>query len=297
MRVAMVLAAGLGTRLRPLTDELPKPLVPVGDRTMLSHVLARLAGGGVERAVVNTHHLPAAFGPRVLAGMPIPALVIHEPEILGTAGGVANAAGALGEGDVAVWNGDILADVDVSVLFAARVAGTAAVLAFAPRPRGEGLLGVGDAGEVVRLRSERFGEESKGGDFLGIQVISYELRATLPASGCLVGDVYIPALGRGARIAALPMEGSWQDVGTIEAYLEANRRWLAERGLTHHIGAGATVAPGIDPSGSVVGAGAAVTGRGELRDCVVWPGAHVEAPLARAVATPRGVTRPRATPG
>src|SRR5277367_6976775 len=105
----MILAAGRGTRLRPLTDELPKPLLPVGDRPAMAHVAARLAAAGIREAVLNTHHLAAEFTPERLAALPLALRVIHEPEILGTAGGLANAAALLGDGDVVVWNGDILA--------------------------------------------------------------------------------------------------------------------------------------------------------------------------------------------
>src|SRR5262249_14884373 len=107
----MILAAGLGTRLRPLTDQLPKPLVPVGDRPAAAPVAARLAAPGVREAAINVHHLAVAFTPERLAAVPIALHVIHEPEILGTAGGVANAAAVLGDGDVVVWNADVLADV------------------------------------------------------------------------------------------------------------------------------------------------------------------------------------------
>src|ERR1700744_4736917 len=115
----MILAAGLGTRLRPPTDELPKPLVPVGERSVGAHVAARLAQAGIREAVLNTHPLAAAFTPERLAGLPLSLRVIHETEVLGTAGGVANAADLLGDGDVVVWNGDILADVDVTALASA----------------------------------------------------------------------------------------------------------------------------------------------------------------------------------
>src|SRR5262245_37568354 len=116
MPSAMILAAGLGTRLRPLTDELPKPLVPVGDRPALAHIADQLARAGIHEAVLNTHHLAEAFSAERLAGLPIRISMIHEPRILGTGGGIANAARALGEGEVVVWNGDILADLDVHAL-------------------------------------------------------------------------------------------------------------------------------------------------------------------------------------
>src|SRR6185437_12238506 len=96
------------------------PLVPVGDRPVIAHVAARLAASGVREAVINVHHLAEAFTADRLASLPLALEVVHEPEILGTAGGVANAAALLGGGDVVVWNADILADVDVGALVAAR---------------------------------------------------------------------------------------------------------------------------------------------------------------------------------
>jgi mannose-1-phosphate guanylyltransferase len=289
MTTAMILAAGLGTRLRPLTDELPKPLVPVGDRSMLAHVAGRLRAGGVERAVLNAHHLADAFAPGVLDALPVPVVRIVEARILGTAGGLANAAGALGDGDVVVWNGDILADVDVAALLGAhRAGGALATLAVAPRPRGEGTIGIGEDGRVVRLRGQRFGREARGGDFVGVQVVGPAMRAGLPVEGCLVGDAYLPALREGARIDARELAGAWDDVGSLDAYLEANAAWLRRAAVSCHVGPGARVDPEVDVTGSVIGAGARVTGRGRLARCVVWPGASARAPLADAVVTTGG---------
>src|SRR5258708_10278422 len=104
----MVLAAGLGTRLRPLTDHCAKPLVPVGDRPMVAHVLERLRTAGVSRIVVNSHHRVDEV--RDFFRSQPHVRVSEEQELLGTAGGLAYASESLGEGDVAVWNADILAD-------------------------------------------------------------------------------------------------------------------------------------------------------------------------------------------
>ncbi|HVY45060.1 MAG TPA: sugar phosphate nucleotidyltransferase, partial [Minicystis sp.] len=154
MASGMILAAGLGTRLRPLTDELPKPLVPLGDRPMIAHAAARLAAAGVAPLAFNVHHLADAFASAALDGLGLVAL--REPRILGTAGGVANARRVLGPGEVVVWNGDLAADLDVGALLGAHVArGLAATLAVAPRPRGEGTVGLDAGGRVVRLRGER----------------------------------------------------------------------------------------------------------------------------------------------
>lgn len=289
MTTAMILAAGFGTRLRPLTDELPKPLVPVGDRSVLAHVAARLRAGGIARAVVNAHHLAEAFTPAVLAGLPLPVEVLVERAILGTAGGVANASAALGEGDVVVWNGDILAEVDVAALLrASSVAGAVATLAVARREGGEGTVGVDAQGRVVRLRGERFGVEVRAVDFIGVQVVGAGLRGALPAVGCLVGDVYLPALRAGARLCVFDVRCEWTDIGSVGGYLEANAVWLGASGATSHVARDATIASTVVVLDSVVGRGARVVGSGELARCVVWPGAVARAPLADAVVTTDG---------
>ncbi|XXX82040.1 NDP-sugar synthase [Sorangium sp. So ce134] len=295
MASAMILAAGLGTRLRPLTDELPKPLLWLGDRPLVAHIAGQLAAGGVRRAALNKSHLAERFTRELLAAFPVPVEVLHEPEPFGTAGGLANAAGALGDGDVVLWNGDILIDLDVAALCAAHgERGAAATLAVAPRPAGEGTVGVGARGEVVRLRGERFGEEVAGGDFVGVHVVGGALRRRLPPRGCMVGDVYLPWLREGRPLATFAAPSLWHDIGTLAAYLAASARWLAQRGLPSYVGPGASVAEGVDVTGSIVGAGARVEGAGALRGCVVWPGARIAvgadagAPCERAVVTTQG---------
>lgn len=283
----MILAAGLGTRLRPLTDLLPKPLVPVGDRPAVAHVAERLAAAGIREVVLNTHHLAGAFTAEILAGLPIALRVVNEREILGTAGGVANASALLGDGPVVVWNGDILAGVDVRALLEAhRASGAAATLAVAPRAGGEGTVGLDARGLVVRLRGERFGTEVRSADFLGIQVLAPALRATFPVPGCLVDDGYRPALRTGLVIDTFPVQGAWDDIGTVASYLAANARWLSARGLGSFVHQSAVVARGVTLEGSIVGAGAQVNGAGVVRGSVIWPGARAEAPLEGVVVTP-----------
>jgi len=297
MTTAMIPCAGLGTRLRPLTDELPKPLVWLGDRPLLSHIAARLAKGGVTRAVLNTHHLAERFEEAVLRDLPIDTTLVHEPHILGTAGGVANASSALGPGDVLVWNGDILADLDVETLLALHAAerarGAIATLAItepgADARIGQGTVGIGEDGAVVRLRGEVFGEEARGADFVGVYVVAAETRARLPAEGCFAGDVFLPALRQGERIATAPIVSRFSDLGTIDIYLEENLRWLDRvRQGQPLVDASANVDPGVSLVRSVVGRGALVRGTGELRDVVVWPGATVLAPLTRAIVLTSG---------
>ncbi|HYF36671.1 MAG TPA: sugar phosphate nucleotidyltransferase, partial [Prosthecobacter sp.] len=111
MRKAFVLGAGLGERLRPLTDQLPKPLIPVFHRPLITYAFDHLIAAGVEELVVNTHHLPEAyaheFPNRRYRGLPIH--FRHEaPVRLETAGGIANVQDLLGDEPFIVYNGDIL---------------------------------------------------------------------------------------------------------------------------------------------------------------------------------------------
>jgi mannose-1-phosphate guanylyltransferase len=282
MTAAIVLSAGFGTRLAPLTDELAKPLMPVGDRPVLAHIAAALGRGGAGRIVANIHHRARDFKQRI-NGFDIKLHLLHEPTLLGTAGGVANAASALGDGAVVIWNGDILApELDVAALIAEQDRARAEALwVVEPAPPGTGTVGLDEEGYVVRLRGERFGAEASGGDFLGIQVMSSDLRRTLPAQGCLVADVVLPLLRRGGRVAAFLYRGMWDDIGQPGALLRANLRWLECHRLGAWSAASATVDAGAVLERSVVGEGAVVAGVGAVRECVVFPGARLTAPARR----------------
>ncbi len=284
----MILAAGLGTRLRPLTDVRAKPLVPVGDRPALAHAIERLRAAGVTRVVVNAHHRAEDIRAFVLAlaqargGV----TVSEERELLGTAGGLARARALLGEGDVLVWNADILATVDPRALVEHHARERAeATLVVQPMAPGAGSVGLDAEGRIVRLRRERFAEEASGGEFLGVHVLGAALRARLPERGGLVEDVLLPALARGETLRAMPYAGRWHDIGTVAAYLAANRAWLEQRGLASWVGPGAHVAEAVTLDACIVGAGAAVVGQGALAGCVVWPGARAAAPMQGAVVT------------
>lgn len=288
---AMVLAAGFGTRLRPLTEELPKPLVPVGDRSVLGHVCDTLASGGVSRVVINAHHLAEQYDQERLGDLGLPVEMVEEDgEIRGTAGGVAGARDALGPGPVVVHNGDILATLDLAALIGHQVtSGALATLAVGPRlPVGEGTVGMGDGGRVVRLRDRTFGAERCGASYAGVQVISESGRARLPRVGCLVADFLIPALAEGGFVTAAEVVVAFSDVGTIADYGEANMAWLEQRGRPFWAARSADVGQDVRLIQTVVGAGARVTGRGVVERCVVWPGATLEAPARGVVATAGG---------
>lgn len=291
----MVLCAGFGTRLRPLTDERPKPLVPLGDRTLLEHVLDALGTQGMTPAVVNTHHLSEIFR-AITRGWPGIAKVVVEHRLRGTAGGVAWARELLGPAPVLVANGDVLASYDADRVLSATPR-DGLCLALAPRAGQDGNVGVGSDGKIVRLRVERFGAEVSSGDYLGVMGIGQAVLDALPEGGCLIGDVALPILRRGGGVLATFGEPRWSAPGDgIAEYLDANQRWLAHRsgftleGFRSH---DAHVADEVELVSSIVGAGSDVRGQGRLERVVVWPGAQALAPLRDAVVTRAGLVVPR----
>jgi NDP-sugar pyrophosphorylase family protein len=282
---AMLLGAGYGTRLAPLTDERPKPLVPLGDRPLLEHALSALHGLGIARFVINTHHLASRFEAWA-AELQVPVTLVFEPKIRGTAGGIAGARAELGPGPVLLWNGDILATPPAEALVDA--AGDGLAWAVAPRACGEGTVGLDSEGRVVRLRGRVFGEEARGADYVGIAVLGARCLSELPEQGCLVGDWALPALARGERIRCVPLRGAWTDIGDLQSYWAANLAWLDERRAPAWLGAGARVAGSVELHQSLVGAKAQISGEGALERVVVWPGATARAPLADAIVMTSG---------
>jgi mannose-1-phosphate guanylyltransferase len=284
MTSALILAAGFGTRLRPLTLELPKPVVPVGDRPVLAHIAAACRAAGIGTLVANAHHEHQKLS-SVIDELSLKIEVVVEAEIRGTAGGVAGARSRFESGAVLVWNGDILTNAPVSALLERAHAGDAQVLAVSPRPLGEGTVGMDGEGNVVRLRGRTFGHEARSGDYVGVMALGPGVVARLPEQGCLMADVALPALAAGRKVATVPSLAPWTDLGDLASYVAANFRWLDESGAgaVSWVAPGATVPPGVEVERSLLGAGARVSGRGALRQVIAWPGAPVVAPLTRAV--------------
>ena len=139
---AFVLGAGLGTRLRPLTDTWPKPLLPVRGQPMVAHTFRRLAGAGAKRFLINTHHAPSRWGEcfpgHVWETRPL--AYSHEPVLLDTGGGLRALEPLLEAGDESLWlhNGDILASFDLSPLARAHAAAPGALATLALRSSGPG---------------------------------------------------------------------------------------------------------------------------------------------------------------
>jgi mannose-1-phosphate guanylyltransferase len=286
----MILCAGRGERLRPLTDELPKPLVPVGDRPLLAHITRELSRAGYTKAVANTHWMQDKFQ-GINDELDVTLTLVPETVMRGVAGGIAGARARL-TAPVIVWNGDILLEAPPIERLVA-IADTTGALCLgvaAPRGTGPGTVGLDVSGRVVRLRGERHGIETSSADYVGLVAVGAQALAELPELGCLIGDYCLPRLRRGEPVYTYPVSQGWWDVGSPSGYMSANQHWLARHaapGQSSFIHPSAQLDRGITITRSVVGADVRITGSGEVTDCVIWPGSVVAAPLFSSVITPR----------
>jgi mannose-1-phosphate guanylyltransferase len=280
---AMILAAGLGTRLRPLTEIRPKPLVPVVDRPLIWHLAEGLKGAGVTDLVVNTHHLADQVREEVLGkNFPLPVTVSPEPAILGTGGALWRARDLLGDRPFLVVNGDIYTDLDFAAVYAAHLA---------RRPLATMVLRDEPEFNSVILAGERilgFAAEAAGGPgshpgrtwaYTGVQVVEPSVFARLPAGFSDIIDVYQAALAAGDELAGhIDRESFWDEAGDLGRYLNLHRRLMARRNQNFWVHPRAEVAAGIEVRGfACVGDGTRVEAGAYLEDAVIWPGAVVAA--------------------
>lgn len=287
MARAMILCAGFGSRLRPLTDELPKPLLPFGDKSLFERAVGAFTRAGFTELVANVHHLADRFEemrPSIAASIEL----VREPVLRGTAGGIAGARAALGPAPILCSIGDVVLE-HVPRNLADEAAFGGLVLAVAPRPIGSGTVGMSAEGEVVRLRGERFGTEASGGDYVGLCALGATALAELPDMGCLIGDYALPLLRRGGRVRSVAYAGEYVLPGDdLGSYFRSQLAWLSRSGATSFLGEGARVSSAVELEETLVGAGARVEGTGTLRRVVVFPGARAEAPLESAIVAPSG---------
>lgn len=226
-RTAVVLTAGLGTRMRPLTDHLPKPALPFLNRPAIHWTLEALERFGVEKAFLNLHHLPEEMETCArVGGSGMVLRFFPEPEILGTAGLFGPMRPGLEEPYFFVVNGDVWGDLPVEALSREMEAHPEclAALALQPMPPGARYTPVAVDGSGI-LRGFGTGEHF----FTGIYAARPELLETLPERGFreLVKDVLRPLLPTG-RIRTANSHGAWFDLGSPTAYLDAQFAALEE---------------------------------------------------------------------
>lgn len=277
---ALVLAAGLGTRLRPLTERVPKPALPVCGTPILGHTLSALAAAGCEAAAINLHHrgevIRRALGDR-WQGLPL--TYSEEPEILGTLGALAPLRSFLEAADlVLLVNGDSLCRWPFDRLIAHHLARSAAVtLLLATRPNVTefgGGVGVDGQGRVVSFRSS--GDDARHiarrAVFAGAHVLAPSLlEEVAPHPSDIVRNLYEPRLAKGEVIHSLSTTRSWHDLGSPERYRLGVLDWAKGPWVSKE----ARIEKGASVTASVVEAGAFIETGAVVRDSVILPGAHI----------------------
>ncbi|WP_367871149.1 sugar phosphate nucleotidyltransferase [Luteolibacter sp. Populi] len=284
IRKAFLPGAGLGTRLRPLTDLLPKPLVPLFHRPLIEWAMDSCLAAGITDFAINTHHLPEkwTFGESddhsLIAGNGIfsrkgefkgrPVHLFHEPELLETGGGVKNIASWIGGDSVLVHNGDIYSSIPIDRLIAAHEASDCPVT-LALRSSGDAQhLALNAAGDrAIDIRG-MLGIAQGSHVFTGIYCFDPELLNLIPPGQKISVIPAFLELIRQGRLGTITLdEGDWRDLGDHAAYLAAHR----DLALAPAIHPEAVIAATAVVENSVVGPGASIREGSALRNSVAWP--------------------------
>ena len=225
----MILAAGLGTRLRPLTNTIPKPLLPIAGTPLIVWNLLLLKRHGFHHVVINLHYLgpmiEQALGDGSKFGMRI--IYSHEPIILGTGGGVKKAEPYFSGEPVLILNADTLVELDLEALRDFhRSRGAAATLALREDQDAErwGLVEVGEQDRILRITGRGVREATTIAQrmFAGIHILHPRLLQQVPKGVVSsIIDPYVAAIERGEPVLGYDLHGYWSDIGTTERYTQA----------------------------------------------------------------------------
>jgi len=283
---AFVLAAGVGKRLRPLTEDLPKPLIPIFQKPLITFALDHLINVGVERFIVNTHKRAEVFENffRDNKYEDHSLKLIHEPDLLETGGGIKNAERYLGSDPFLTYSGDILTDITLQPLIDEHFRrGNDVTLA---------LRETGLASEVA-LRDHRVVDiANRYGttgilDFANVAVWNPKIFQRIsPQQKISFIPIVADWIGKGGKIGGLVMnDGKWFNIGSRAAYLDVHRVILREHWIPHYIttrewpervAKSATVDPSAQLRGcSVVGENCRVGAGVVLEDTILWPDAQI----------------------
>ncbi|NPU85080.1 MAG: nucleotidyltransferase family protein [Syntrophaceae bacterium] len=225
VRTAFILGAGLGMRLRPLTEECPKPLLPLGGRPIITYAMEHLRAAGVERFIVNTHHRAEAYARAFPDGTwrGLPVLFRHEPVLLDTAGGLKNIEVLLDSDDetILVYNGDVVSDLPLERLLTAHFRSRPEAMLALRSSGGLRNVSVDGEGRICDMRGILGNPGTRQCLFTGIYAVERAFLDRLePGRIESVVPVFVEMIRRqpGSVGSVIIDEGSWHDIGTVEAY-------------------------------------------------------------------------------
>ncbi len=290
---AIVLAAGYGTRMQPLSQHLPKPLMPVVGRPLLWHIITKLSRSKAAAVGVNCHHMADRVQAYALsAGFGLPVTVSHEPVIRGSGGGIGGFRDFLaGEDYFLVHNGDMLSSIDIAAAHEAYLRDKplcAMVLHDAP---GFNNVSVDSRGRIIDMRDMlKPGGVSRRLAYSGICFLSTDILRFIPAGESDLVLILLEIIKSEAAAvqAIIAQQCAWSDVGSPASYLAAHRDILIGRqplieaacmpGAAVYAGSGTRIGSSADLDGFVsAGDGCRIDSGCSLENCIVWDGAQIPA--------------------
>jgi mannose-1-phosphate guanylyltransferase len=300
----MLLAAGLGTRLRPITYEVPKPLVPVLGHPVMEHILRLLGRHGFDNVISNLHYFPEQIERRFGDGSAwgVRLSYSHERELLGTAGGVRNVRDHFGDETFLIISGDALTDIDLTALWEAHKAkGGIATLALkqVEDPSQLGVVIVAEDGRIQGFQEKPDRAEALSNlGSCGIYVMEPEIFDYFPDQPFVdwAQDVFPALLAEDVAFYGHEISDYWNDIGSISEFRQGNFDALSgevrvelEEGRVNpdvdwveeppvYVGEGCEIGAGVRLIGPVVlGDGCKLGERAAIRDSILWPGTEVAA--------------------
>lgn len=271
---AFILGAGLGTRLRPLTTILPKPLVPVWNEPLIYHALRHCQEAGIQNFAINTHHLANRwqefFPQNTFEGASVE--LFHEPNLLETGGGIKNIAPFIEDDSVLVYNGDIITDLDIKGLIKAH-SESDNIATLAVKSEGSNCNIAVENNQVIDIRHD-LGINPGTHQFTGIYCISAAILKFIPEN---IKISIIPAFLEAVKldkVGIFDADGTnWEDIGTLEAYKAVHKDSKLSDTQQSFISPKAVVEEGAKLQNCIVWNDAMIKSTAQLTDCIVTEGA------------------------
>lgn len=240
----MILAAGMGSRMRPLTNQVPKPLLPFMNQSLIDFSISKIKEAGISQIIVNTHYKSEEMAHYIQAHHP-DCIISHEPTLLGTGGAISAIKSWLGSSDLLVYNSDILCASNLIDLIKKHRSNpelfATMLLLQNPHPN-KTVLSINSDQELIS-----FGDILPGcteHSFTGIHILSNQMVHMIPEGFYHIIDTYKQCMARGYKIGTLLYDGFWKDLGTPYDYWQAHRdvksdpnkmdKFCKEQKLTFH---------------------------------------------------------------